>query len=165
MKKIYLVGFMGSGKSTVGQKLSNVLNESYIDLDHYIEKSLGTNIDSIFRDSGEAFFRQYEADALKQISDSDIKIIATGGGIVESTQNINCMKQTGKIIYLHTSFEEIHRRLAGDNSRPLWKDDQSNRNLYQRRINLYQTCADFVIHSDKLTVEQQVEEIVQKLKV
>ena len=137
MKPIYLVGFMGSGKSTVGKALSNTFGVTYVDTDEYIEHKYKQSIPDIFKEYGEGVFRQYEQDVIQEVS--TYEIVATGGGVVENKDNIKIMKTYGYIVYLKTSFEEIAKRLEHDKSRPLWKgsDEEEKLSLFNRREKLY----------------------------
>lgn len=162
MKTIYLIGFMGSGKSTVGLRLAKKLNRSFIDTDDYIKQNYNMSIPDIFKKYGEQTFRQYEIEALRNTT--AYSIIATGGGIVERKENILAMKN-GTIIYLETSFEEIVNRLKKDQSRPLWKSTKSEQmTLYNKRMQMYKKNAHFTIETTYKTVDEVVSAIVSKMK-
>lgn len=157
MKNIYLIGFMGSGKSTVGKHLANELNKSFIDLDDYIENKHKIKIQDIFKDLGEEGFRSYEKIALKEVQNYDI--VATGGGIVEKEENISVMRE-GRVIFLKTSFEEIEKRLKDDKNRPLWNQEREQQlELFNRREKIYASCSHKTIKTDKKSILEIVEEI------
>lgn len=159
MKKIYLIGFMGSGKSTVGRYLQNTYAQRFIDTDQYIEQTTQKEIRQIFADEGEEKFRKYEIHALQLLTDYDV--IATGGGIVERKENYTTMHNHGIIIYLQTSFPEIMSRLKYDSSRPLWDQQITEREkLYERRHSMYEQIADHIIHTDGLSIEEISQEIM-----
>ena len=158
MKQLYLIGFMGSGKTTVSHHLSEKLNIDYVDLDMEIERKQKKSIKDIFKEEGEKAFRTYETDTLMAVTDKII--VATGGGVVEREENIRYMKENGISIYLKTSFEEIKNRLESDQSRPLWKDIKQNKELYFRRNTIYEQVADYVIFCDGLTIVEIIEKIV-----
>lgn len=163
MKTIYLIGFMGSGKSTIAAELAKSLSTSYIDTDDYIENKHEVKIADIFNVSGEKVFRRYEILALKEVSSYDV--VSTGGGIVENEENFNTMNDTGVIVYLKTSFEEISRRLENDTNRPLWDNNINEKiTLYERRIPLYEKHADYVVVTDHKVVEDIVKEIIDAIK-
>lgn len=163
MKKIYLIGFMGSGKSTIGSELSKKDSLTFVDTDQFIEEKYKTRIARIFEEDGEETFRNYEVETLKDLIDFDV--IATGGGIIERKENKVTMEKNGVIIYLHTSFKEIDSRLKNDVDRPLWNNDMDNKMaLYKRRIPLYKDFADHVIQTDDKTVEEIVREIEEYTK-
>lgn len=150
---------MGSGKSTVAKKLSEISHVPFVDTDVYIEKKYNIKIADIFMKHGEETFRMYESDVLREIS-KRFNIISTGGGIVERIENIKTMQSSGKIIYLHTSFDEITKRLKDDESRPLWDHNIKERKaLYERRTLLYKKYANDTICTNDKTIEEIAEEI------
>lgn len=164
MKVIYLIGFMGSGKSTIGLRLAKRLNKDFVDTDQFIVKTLQKEISEIFMENGESTFRDYEIDALKKVS--AYGVVATGGGIVEKNENLRTMQKNGLIIYLHTSFDEISNRLGRDKKRPLWNDNTEDKlKLYHRRIPLYKKYADHIIYTDGKLVDEIVQEIEKTLKI
>nr|YP_009530540.1 shikimate kinase [Paulinella micropora]AXY63229.1 shikimate kinase [Paulinella micropora] len=110
---IYMVGIMGSGKSTVGKPLARLLNYTFIDTDKVIEEVANSKIAEIFRDHGESYFRQLEQEVLKEVSQRHSLVIATGGGIVTSIENWGVMRQ-GIIIWLDLSTSIIKMRLRMD---------------------------------------------------
>ena len=109
--RVYLLGFMGSGKSFLGSQLSSYLNWNYIDLDQQIEQSTNKNITEIFKENGESYFRQEESKALKETSESDHVIISTGGGTPCFNENMTWIKKHGKSVYLCVSPEILLGRL------------------------------------------------------
>lgn len=145
---------MGSGKSTIGKRLSKLYHLSFVDVDHYIEQKHDKKIVNIFAKGGEKLFRRLEHEALKDVVHK--QVVATGGGIVERKENIQLMKAYGKIIYLHTSFSEIDNRLKSDTSRPLWMNStpSEKEQLYNKRHKLYKSVADQSVTTDQRTVEQ-----------
>jgi shikimate kinase len=164
MKRMYLTGFMGAGKTTVGQRLAERLQLPIIDTDHYIEEHVGKSIKRIFAEEGEAAFRQYERECLRMLPPDKV-IVTTGGGIVIQKENRDWMKQTGIVIYLHCEFEEIVKRLADDDTRPLLtqhhRDDLEA--LWKKRLPYYQE-ADWMVDTTGKRVEQIVDEIIDRIK-
>lgn len=162
MNTIFLIGFMGSGKSTIGSLLSATYDLTFVDTDVLIEQTTGQKIPDIFKMSGETVFRDYESSALKDVSGYDV--VATGGGIVERSSNIKKMKKHGTIVYLQTSFSEIEKRLIHSASRPLWKNNDRNGkiDLFNRRHRLYKQSADKTILTDDRNAEEIVDEIANK---
>lgn len=157
MKTLFLIGFMGSGKSTIGKKLSKYLKLSYVDTDHYIEEKEKKSIKSIFSEAGEAYFRDLETEALQSIQAS---IVSTGGGIVGRKENIKIMKERGIVIYLDVPFSEIDSRLRKDATRPLWNASKAeNKQRYESRLSLYEDAADIVVQSVGKTIDVVVTEI------
>jgi shikimate kinase len=157
---IFLTGFMGAGKTTVGKFLSDGLSIAVIDTDCYIETIKKKKITEIFEEDGEARFREFESEALQDICKQSPKIITTGGGIVLSVKNRELMKRKGKVFFLYCDLEETMRRLAMDDSRPLFKADlEENKRRFEDRLALYLE-ADFVIETTNKTVAQIVTEII-----
>jgi shikimate kinase len=157
---IFLTGFMGAGKTTVGKYLSDCLDIAVIDTDYYIETIKKKKISEIFQEDGEAKFREFESEALQVISEQSPKIITTGGGIILSAQNRQLMKRKGKVFFLYCDIQETMRRLALDTSRPLFKADlEENKRRFEDRLPLYRE-ADFVIETTNKKVAQIVTEII-----
>ena len=125
---IYIIGFMGSGKSTAGKKLASLLGWSFIDLDRKIEEHAGKTIPEIFSENGEEYFRNLEAQLLKSLKSCTNTLISTGGGTPCYKDNMDFMLQTGLTIYLKLTPEELKSRLSGSKGeRPLIKDiDKDN---------------------------------------
>ena len=123
---IYLIGMMGSGKSTLGKTLSEKIQKSFIDLDSEIEKAAGKFISEIFDIDGEEQFRKMESKQLKQYSES---IVACGGGIVLKDENREFINENGVTILLTASMEELSHRLSDSGNRPLLADDNTEEAL------------------------------------
>lgn len=161
MTIVYLVGFMGSGKSTIAKRLSQLWNQPYADTDQEIERIYNQTIPDIFAEEGENIFRDYETNVLKKL---DKPIVATGGGIVERKENIKWMKQNGIIIYLHTSFNELVKRLKHDINRPLWEQSlEKRKSLYKKRQEMYESCADMTVNTDEKDVDTVTQVIMEWL--
>lgn len=121
--KIFLIGFMGSGKTTVGKKLSNKLGFQFIDLDEHIEKSYGKSVPEIFEMEGEEKFRTLETVALKEVVQFENTVIATGGGTPCFNRNMDIINKNGTSVYLKMSVDTLTNRLINAKSvRPLIKD-------------------------------------------
>jgi shikimate kinase len=165
MKRIYLTGFMGAGKTSVGERLSQYLQLPMIDTDQYIEKQVGKPIKQIFAENGEETFRNYESMWLRRLP-NNIPIVTTGGGIVMRKENRDWMKQTGTVIYLHCEWDELLRRLAGDDTRPLLSSLRLDelKLLWEKRLPYYQE-ADMIVNTTNRTVEQIAKEIANRIKV
>lgn len=119
-EKIYLIGFMGSGKSTTGRRLAGYLSWSFVDLDELIEKKAGMKIRDIFSEKGEEFFRVSEAEALKETESISNAVIATGGGAPCFGENMKFMLANGLTIYLKLPPDKLKERLAkSGGKRPL----------------------------------------------
>ena len=120
---IFLIGYMGSGKSTAGKKLAKLLAYGFADLDDHIEKRSGRRIADIFAIEGEEEFRRLERLYLEKLSKLENYVIATGGGTACFGKNIALMKNSGKVVYLKLSPAALAKRLSqSDNQRPLLKN-------------------------------------------
>ncbi|MGN1400705.1 MAG: shikimate kinase [Bacillus sp. (in: firmicutes)] len=163
MNTIYLTGFMGSGKSTVGKKLADKLEIPGYDLDALIEKRIGMAISDAFASRGEEFFRKAETEVLKELPVSGA-IVMTGGGVVLKEENRQWMKENGVVIYLSCDVEEIKKRLEGDTSRPLIQGERLKEieRLFLGRQALYEE-ADIIVETTGKTPENIVREIKGQL--
>lgn len=150
MKNYFLIGFMGSGKTTIGRLLSDKLNLTFIDLDHEIEIKEGKSISEIFSVYGESYFRNLEFEVLKEISRNKNNVISTGGGTFCFRRNSRIIKNNGISIYLESEFEKIMERLTEKekNQRPLLKDINKAKILFEARKKYY-SQADITINTDK----------------
>lgn len=128
---IFLIGFMGSGKTTAGKKLANMLSYGYLDLDEFIEQQERYSIRDIFEKKGEAYFRKQESKYLREISIHDKSVISTGGGAPCFYDNMDYMNNKGLTVYLKMKPEQLVTRLkSGREERPLIKD-KDDRELLQ----------------------------------
>ena len=157
--RIYLIGMMGSGKSTLGKELSERLGYKFIDMDHYIEEKCCKFIDEIFRDYGEEWFRAFETNTLKEFLEMDDVVIATGGGVIKNKKHKKLMD--GKCIYLSVTVEVLEERLAFDDTRPLLKE-RSVRSILEERIPLYEYFSDLTV--ENIDMNQAIDKIMEALK-
>ncbi len=156
---IYLVGFMGSGKTTVGKILAGRLGLPFVDLDEVIKLREGINIEDIFLQKGEAYFRRLESEVLKGCGFG--KVVSTGGGIVEKGENVEFMRNTGKVVWLDVSFEEFLRRKPHLGDRPLLKRGEDwLKALFERRRSFYERASHVRIGVDGKGPKDIAEEIV-----
>lgn len=123
--RVYLIGFMASGKSTVGPKVAARLGHSFLDLDHLIEGEAGRSIPEIFAEEGEAAFRALETDALHQTADTDNLVVALGGGALVDDENRAFAKAHGRVVYLEVNAETVLERVGDEaDERPLLQDNE-----------------------------------------
>ena len=138
---IYLVGFMGSGKTTIGRLLAQRLGWSFADLDEEIETAERAAIAAIFEERGEAEFRRIEAEMLRQhvrsIERGKAAVIAMGGGAFAQPQNRELALQHGIVFWLDCPFETVERRVAPTSHRPLARDPERFAALYRARREMY----------------------------
>jgi shikimate kinase len=164
---IFLVGLMGSGKSTLGRLLAKKHHKPFIDTDHLIEERLGVSIATIFDIEGELGFRQREAKILQEICASSVgQVIATGGGIVLREENRQQMRQAGIVVYLKISVDDLVARVRYDTKRPLLQQG-NKRDILTRlclaREPLYAEVADVVLDSSNQSASaalRQLEELL-----
>ena len=120
MKRIFLVGYMGSGKTTTGNRLSKKYGLDFIDLDHYIESRYFKTVSQLFQEKGETGFREIERDVLREVADFENVIISTGGGTACFFNNMELMNQKGETVYLKASASDLSAYLcAASKDRPL----------------------------------------------
>lgn len=170
-ENIYITGFMGSGKSTIGPILANTLGWDFFDLDDVIEKKTGKKITEIFNESGEEFFRKLEHEELKELSGKKNLIISLGGGTIAYHSNFKILKQTGKIVYLKTSLDSVYERLRFKKDRPLINSIEE-KNLSREEVleslnkllterEKFYNKADIIIDTDKISVGKTVDKIAK----
>jgi shikimate kinase len=166
MNNIYLVGFMGTGKTTVGKALASKLKRKFIDLDDVIEQKEGSKITDIFASKGETYFRDLESEALREIAERGGCVSACGGGIVLRDDNIKVMKDSGDIICFDASPEVIYERTKHYTHRPLLnvKDPKAKiKELLDERAPFYAKIENHIDSSD-LSMEEQIKEAIKILK-
>ncbi|QUH24829.1 chorismate mutase [Serpentinicella alkaliphila] len=161
---IVLVGFMGTGKTSVGKQLASMLAMEYIDIDETIEKSQGMSIGSIFESKGEQYFRELESKCVIELEAKSSSVISCGGGIVLNNNNILSLKKNGKVFLLTAKPETIYTRLKQDSSRPLLKSKSEDeiKELLEKRRKLYMDCADIIVNTDNKSIEDICMEIVSQ---
>lgn len=146
-KLVFLCGFMGCGKSTIGKLLSDKLGCSFIDMDDYIVDKLGMSIPKIFSEKGEAFFRETETAVIKELS--GIKgIIACGGGAMLKKENSDIASSQGVILYIDVDFETCYSRIKNDFNRPIVQNNtkDSLHNIYNERVKIYTANSSFAVN-------------------
>ncbi|HXF99685.1 MAG TPA: shikimate kinase [Bacteroidota bacterium] len=170
---IYLTGFMGCGKSTIGPILANTLGYAYADVDRVVEERVGKSVKDIFREHGEKFFREVERQVIEELSRRDHHVISLGGGSVVDPATFSVIKSSGILVYLYSSPEQLLKRLKHKTDRPvLSAPDGQNLNeeelrekvmqLFNAREPLY-SQAHLTVHTDERRVGLTVDEIVRKL--
>ena len=138
MNTIYLCGFMGCGKSTVGRMLADMLGCSFTDMDTYIEQTENMSIPQIFSEKGETYFRDAETVVVEELG-SRGGVIACGGGAMLRQTNAEIAGRLGSVVYIDTPFETCWKRIEGDRNRPvvMANTKQSLEELYNERARLY----------------------------
>ncbi len=167
MPNVYLIGMMGSGKTVTGKLLSLLLHYGFIDLDELIEKKMQKSISEIFENEGEAFFRDKETQVLKEVSAINAKVVATGGGTILRAENVQKMKESGKVIYLEASLDELWERVKEKKDRPLLKKDspkEALKKIYEIRKPIYGRICDFKVNTGRRTIEEVAHQIFDELE-
>ncbi len=157
MNNIVLCGFMGCGKSSIGQILAQTTGRTFVDTDQLIESNENMTISQIFEKFGEKGFRDAEHIACKEVTNMQNAVISTGGGALTFERNVAAFYED-KIVFLDVPFDEICRRISNDGNRPLFKDKSKAKELFDARIPLYRTAADYVINGmgDKKKVANRI---------
>jgi shikimate kinase len=161
--RIYLVGFMGAGKTSVGRRLDGKLGWKFIDLDEEIERREGRAIAEIFRQDGEPYFRNLERLRLKDFASVPNAVIALGGGAFIDPENRILAEQTGLTVWLKVSFSKLVHRVNMDGTRPKFTDEAQAGRLYQAREPVY-ALAKVHIATDEGTPESAADEIMGVLQ-
>ena len=166
--RIFLVGFMGAGKSTIGPLLARRLSWNFVDADAYLERSIGKSIADIFLEHGEPYFRQLESAILAELAEHDQLVLALGGGIVESEENRRLMSSSANtcMIFLDAPLEVLVRRCddsSGSGFRPLLIERECLASRYRARLPLYRQ-AHITVPTDGLTPEAVADLIFDRLQ-
>ena len=164
---IFIVGPMGSGKSTVGKILSDELFLNFFDTDEEIENRTGASIDWIFDLEGEEGFRKRESGVLEEMVQKNSVVLSTGGGIILSENNRELLSSRGTVFYLATPISVQIERTAKDKDRPLLKNGdpgQILQELHEKRKNLYKSVSDHIIETEDKSSQEVASEIINLVK-
>jgi shikimate kinase len=167
-RSIVLVGFMGTGKSSVGRLLARQYGWPRFDTDEIVAATHGISINEIFAQLGEAGFREAEAEVVRKLEAGKAAIIVTGGGIVLRPQNVERLRQLGTVVCLTAELEILQQRLSRRQDRPLLQTENPRETitmLFEQRKNLYEQAADFVVDTTLLNHEQVAEAIRDELQI
>ena len=167
INNIILVGPMGSGKTTIGRRLSESLNLDFFDSDLEIIDTTGVSIDHIFDVEGEKGFRTRECDVLKKLCNMPNIVIATGGGAVMLEENRELIKKAGSVVYLSSSVDQILRRTAKSKTRPLLEKSNNRRktitSILEARDSLYKEVSSLIINTNGKKLNEVIDEIIEAL--
>ncbi|MGH9853738.1 MAG: shikimate kinase [Blastocatellia bacterium] len=163
---IFLLGFMASGKSTVGPALAAKLDRQFIDLDRVIEAKVGRPIAELIAREGEERFRQIETETLREAASHGFAIIAPGGGAITRVENRELMWRLGTTVWLDAPFDLCWRRIQKDGAtRPLAPDEASARARYEQRLPLYRQASIHIPISQSQAPDDISGTIIEKLKL
>lgn len=166
-QNIFLIGPMGSGKTTIGKQLAKMLKLDFYDCDHELERQTGASVNLIFDVEGEAGFRVRESRILEQLTAKKGVLISTGGGVIVKEENRSLLHSRGFVVYLKTSIENQLKRLSQDKSRPLLQAedrDQRLRDLAKVRNPLYHATADLVFCTHDKSVHKTAKELYSAIQ-
>lgn len=162
---VVLIGFMGSGKTTIGIRLSYLLRYTLEDTDKLIEARAGKSISEIFSQEGETAFRQMETELLEKMANQKgQRIYSVGGGTPVRAVNRPLLKRLGTVVYLRARPETIYERLKGDTVRPLLQGEdplEKIRRLMAEREEIYRDTSDVILDVDELTLDQAAKHITK----
>ena len=165
---IILIGYMGSGKSTVGRKAAKAVEYNFLDTDALIEKEEGVTISKLFEEKGEQYFREKETETIRKlIAEPKGNIIATGGGLPMKEGNAELLKELGTVIYLKAETDTLMKRLSGDTARPLLKNGDLREKIETMlaiRGPVYEATADLVLQTDNMSFYEIICQIEKLLK-
>lgn len=142
---IALCGFMGCGKTCIGRELAKTTGRKLVDTDELIEKEQKVTISQIFAEHGEDYFRELEFEMCKKAAEMKDAVISTGGGAMTFQRNVDAIKKGATVVFLDTDFETICKRVGDGATRPLFKNRENAKRLYDERKEKYLNAADIVV--------------------
>lgn len=167
-KNIFLIGLMGTGKTTVGRQLARKLKMDFYDSDRVIEERTGVDIPLIFEKEGEAGFRKREVDIIDELTQKQGIILATGGGAILDAENRNHLINRGTVFYLKSNLKTLIERTSKDKNRPLLQTNEPVesilKHLLDERGPLYEETADYVIETANNSIHGVIQAIIKSLK-
>jgi len=167
-KNIFLIGLMGTGKTTVGRQLSRQLKMDFYDSDRVIEERTGVDIPLIFEKEGETGFRTREIAIIDELTQKKNIILATGGGAVLSGDNRNHLINRGTVFYLKSNLKTLIQRTSKSKNRPLLHADESVEVILQRLLDqrgpLYEEAADYTIETANNSIHNVIQAIIKHLQ-
>ncbi|MCF0104546.1 MAG: shikimate kinase [Eggerthellaceae bacterium] len=167
-KPVFLIGFMGAGKTTTARNLAKLCGQSSLDLDILLKQNFGISAGDMLRKNGEEFMRKCETETLNEVIGLPPQFISCGGGIIETSENIEILRDNGFVVYLKISTEEACSRITNFRNRPLLKDLINRKELHLRRLSKYENCAHSSVDVSGLNcfeVAGKIKDILVKEKV
>jgi shikimate kinase len=166
-KNIFLIGLMGTGKTTVGRQLSRKLKMDFYDSDRVIEERTGADIPLIFEKEGEAGFRKRETVIIDELTQKKNIVLATGGGAILNAENRNHLVNRGTVFYLRTDLKTLIERTSKDKNRPLLHADEPVEIILKRLLDqrgpLYEETADYIIETANNSIQSVIQAIIKHL--
>ena len=168
MRNLFIIGYMGTGKSTVAKFLSEKHGWDLLEMDEMIVQQEGMSIADIFETHGEEHFRDIESNLIKDICLQENKVVSCGGGVVLRSQNVDAMKKSGIIVLLSASPETILERVKGDTNRPLLQGNKTIeylREMMEKRREKYENAADIMVRTDGKEIVEICNELIEKINL
>jgi shikimate kinase len=164
-EKIILIGFMGSGKSSVAALLAQTIGYEFIEADNLVISLSGcSNIREIFNNFGEPRFRELETQVTESLRNSSQVVISTGGGVIGNHENMkNLSENGGYTIFLDTSLNEVFSRVTDMSNRPLLRDRQKAAAIFSARLPVYRSYADLIVSTNSKSTSEVANEIITKI--
>ncbi|MCB1230305.1 MAG: shikimate kinase [Verrucomicrobiae bacterium] len=165
---VVLIGFMGTGKTSVGRRVADSLGFRFVDTDQLVVELAGKPITKIFAEEGEAHFRELETEALRRCASESGQVIATGGGIVTQPRNRELLHRTGYVVWLKADPETVLQRVSRNRDRPLLQTADplaTIQELYASRVDLYRACADEEINTSDLTLDETAHGLTESARI
>ena len=163
-RPVFLVGFMGAGKTSVARRLARVCRLASVDMDTYLERREGRKVKAIFTEAGEEGFRVIETDVLRELAEKDPLLVSCGGGVVLKEENRAILKRAGFVIHLKVTAEEAASRISDTSTRPLFQDLEAARKRCVERAPLYDEVADAVVDTAGKSVVAIAREVAALLE-
>ena len=163
IRPVFVIGFMGAGKTTLTRKLARNAAVAAVDADTYLERSLGRSIADVFATDGEAAFRRWEAETLKNLAAGDPMLISCGGGVVTTPEARAVLSEDGYVVYLQVDFDEAAERIGDGATRPLFQDQEAARALWESRAPLYESVADLTVTTAGKGLNRLADEVAEAL--
>ena len=165
-KTIFLIGFMGVGKTTISQIMGNLSNAKVMDTDEWIVQKKKMSIPEIFEKYGEQYFRDLETLCLKKIAEDKPCIVSCGGGIILREENRKIMHRTGSTVWLDASAQTIYDRVKNGKNRPLLNNHMNISDIeemMEKRKSQYEAAMDYHFYTDEFSKEEVAKEVLQKV--
>ena len=162
-ENLFLIGFMGCGKSTLAKMLAKETGNTLIEMDETIEAEAGITINEIFSQYGEGHFRDLETQLLRRIGEEGGAVVSCGGGAVLREENVAIMRANGKIVYLSATPETIYKRIHNQTNRPLLNGNMNVEyigQLMSKRLPIYEQASDITIYVDEKSKENCLQELI-----
>ncbi|QWT17084.1 shikimate kinase [Collinsella sp. zg1085] len=160
---IFFVGFLGAGKSTLAKNLGRMFHRRYVDTDRLVERQQGMSVTQIFASEGESAFRRYETAILQDLALEQSLLVSCGGGIIETEQNIELMRDMGYVVHLDGDLEDSLRQIRRADTRPDFQSVNHARELFWHRLPRYQAVADMTIDIRRKSFTRVAYEVAELL--